>query len=65
MMKRSRNGQLDRVQSGKTVLQCLLHMPRVAFALGTAQSTAQVQNLGINWGMYAANIVIQNLGVSA
>ena len=38
-------------QAHVEVLQYLLHMPQVEFALGAAESTAKVQNLGQNWGM--------------
>ena len=32
------------------VLRCLLHMPQIEFALDTAESTANVQDSGINLG---------------
>ena len=33
------------------VLHCLLHMPQINFAVGTADSTAKAQNSGKSWGM--------------
>ena len=41
----------------KSVLQCLLHMPQIEFALDTAESIAKVRNLGITWGMCIKHIV--------
>ena len=33
------------------VVQCLLHMPQIEFALSIAESAATVRNLGKSWGM--------------
>ena len=39
------------IEKASHVLQCLRHMPQIEFALGAAESTAEVQTLGKSWGM--------------